>query len=327
MTAKITAILLTHNEDLHIERCLRSLNQFVDRVVVVDSFSSDRTVDIARSLGAQVLQNKWINYANQFQWGVDNAEIDSGWILRIDADEYFEEAAIAEIAERLPSLLDSVTAIEFKRKVYFRNQWIRWGGYYGLRLTRLWRVGAGSIEQRWMDEHIAIDHGTSLLFSRGDLVDNNLKDITWWTEKHNGYATRQMIDFINLEYGLFAGDQRVSEDANGSAKWKRFLRNTIFGKSPLYLRSLLYYVQRYFFRLGFLDGRQGFVFHFLQGFWNFMLIDAKIDEARTYIAAHGLEAFKQHLADRFGITDLAPVRTAESQTDQVADQAEAVPSA
>jgi glycosyltransferase involved in cell wall biosynthesis len=307
MTLPITAILLTFNEEIHIARCIERLRDTVARIVVVDSYSTDKTCEIARAMGAEVLQNKWRNYADQFQWGVDQAAETSGWIMRIDCDEFFEPAALAELTQRLPTLGEDITAIEFRRKVFFREKWIRWGGYYDARLTRIWRAGAASIEQRWMDEHIVVDHGEIVRFTKGDLVDENLKDIGWWTDKHNGYATRQMIDFINLEYGLFPVDARLRSDPNAGARWKRFLRNKVYAGAPLYFRAVLYFIQRYFFRLGILDGRLGFVWHFLQGFWFFVLMDAKIDEARIFIRQNGLDAFKLMLAERYGITDLAPV--------------------
>ena len=304
----ITAIVLTRDEEGHIARCIERLKPVVARVVVIDSHSTDRTVEIARALGADVLQNRWKNYADQFQWGLDNAGVDTDWVLRIDCDEYLEPALIEEIRERLPALPATIGAIDMRRKVVFRDRWIRWGGYYNTVLTRLWRRGYGHIEQRWMDEHIVIERGETLRFSRGDLVDHNLKDIGWWVEKHNGYATRQMIDYINMEHGLFESDERMRRDPNTGARWKRFLRNGVYARSPLYLRALLYFLQRYLLRLGFLDGKQGFVFHFMQGFWYFMLIDAKLDEARTMIGEHGVENFKRHLAERHGVADPVPVR-------------------
>ncbi len=297
----ITAIVLAFDEEDHIERCVRRLEGVAERIVVIDSFSRDRTVEIARSLGAEVLQHAWKNYADQFQWGVDNAKVTSDWILRIDCDEYLEPPLIAELAERLTSVPSDVTGIDFRRKVIFKGRFIRWGGYYKTILTRLWRTGSGRIEQRWMDEHIVLEGGRTEWFKRGDLVDENLKDIGWWTDKHNSYATRQMVDFINREYGLFPMDTQVQSGGNAQARWKRFLRNRVFGGAPLYLRSVLYFLQRYFLRLGFLDGKQGFVWHFLQGFWFFVLMDAKIEEARGFIAAHGLEAFKAHLKTRYRI--------------------------
>lgn len=305
----ITAIVLAFNEEIHIARCIERLRPVVERIVVIDSFSTDRTVGIARSLGAEVLQNKWKNYAAQFQWGIDNARIETDWTMRIDCDEYLEPGLIESIARRVPALPPGITACDFKLKVIFKGRWIRWGGYYRTVLTRLWRTGAGEIEQRWMDEHIVLKHGERRRLGGGDLVDENLKDLTWWTDKHNSYATRQMIDFISLEQPLFAIDQRVRADSNKTAKWKRFLRNTAYAGAPLYLRAVLYFILRYFFRLGFLDGRQGFVWHFLQGFWFFVLMDAKVDEARRYIREHGLDAFKAHLAARHGVIELAPTHS------------------
>lgn len=291
----ITAIILAFDEEIHIERCIRRLWPVVQRIVVVDSMSTDRTTDIACGLGAEVLQHPWKNYADQFQWGLDNADIRTDWVMRVDCDEYLEDGLQSEIHARLDGLPPEITGVDFKLKVIFRDRFIRWGGYYRTTLTRLWRTGVGQIEQRWMDEHIVLSSGRTERFGGGDIVDQNLKDIGWWTDKHNRYATRQMVDFINLEYDLFPMDNRVKRQANARAKWKRFLRNKVFGTTPLYLRSVLYFLQRYFLQGGFLDGKEGFVWHFLQGFWFFVLMDAKIDEARSYIRANGKAAFIEHL--------------------------------
>lgn len=291
----LTVIILTFNEELHIARCIENVRSFANRVVVVDSCSTDRTIEIARSLGADIFYHQWKNYADQFQWAIDNAKIETDWVMRLDADEYLEDALIDEVRLRLPRLSANVSGVNLRRKVVFRNQWIKYGGYYPTILLRIWRHGIGRIEQRWMDEHIVLSCGDVVTFDH-DFVDRNLQDITWWTDKHNRYATRQMVDFINLEYPLFPRDRAISETASRQASIKRYLRNRVFGSAPLYLRGVLYFLLRYFVRLGFLDGKQGFVFHFLQGFWNFILIDAKIDEARVYIRDHGLEAFKRHLA-------------------------------
>lgn len=297
---RVTAVVLTFNEAVHIDRCLARLMAVADRVLVIDSFSSDATVEIARAHGAEVLQHAFVNHAAQFQWGVDQANIAGGWIFRIDADEYIEESLAAEIRCRLPTLGPDVGAIAMRRKVFFQGQWIRWGGYYPTILTRLWRVGAASIEQRWMDEHVLVHHGRTLLFKQGDLIDDNLKDLTDWTAKHNNYATRQAVEFLSLEYPLLP--QRTTGTLNTGARVKRLLRNGLYAKTPLYLRVFLYQFQRYVLRLGFLDGPKGLVFHTLQGFWNFFLVDAKIAESREYIGRHGLAAFRHHLAERHGVS-------------------------
>ncbi len=297
----ITAVVLTYNEAVHIRRCIERLRPLAARIVVVDSFSTDGTVEIARELGAEILQNPFVNHALQFQWGVDNARIDAGWVLRVDSDEYLEPAAIAEIGERLAALPERVGAVEFRRKVYFQGKWIRWGGFYNNVLTRLWRVGAARIEQRWMDEHVVVERGETVRFSRGDLVDDNLKDIGWWTEKHVGYSVRQMIEYINLEHPELLGDSADRGSLSPAARGKRLLKNSLYSRMPLYFRALLYFLLRYFVQLGFLDGRTGFVFHTMQGLWYFLLIDAQIDRARKLIRQGGVEALRAELASRHGI--------------------------
>ena len=290
----ITAIILAGNEELHIERCLTRIAPLVERMVVIDSFSTDRTAELAKAHGAEVLQHSWKNYSDQFQWGLDNARPTTDWILRLDSDEYIEEGAQQDLRARLAALPADVTGLQLKLKVIFQEQWIRHGRYYSTILLRLWRNGAGQMEQRWMDEHIVLSYGRTELICGGDLVDHNLNDIGWWTSKHNSYATRHMVDHIGREYGLFAEDARIQE-TDAAARRKRILKNSVYGRAPIYLRAVLFYLYRYVFRLGFLDGKVGFVFHFLHGFWMMMLIDAKIDEARKFIRAHGIDAFKEHL--------------------------------
>ncbi|MDB5677659.1 glycosyltransferase family 2 protein [Sphingomonas bacterium] len=294
----VTALILSFNEEVHIGRCLDRIAPLADRVIVIDSFSTDRTVEIARDKGAEVHQHAFTNQAAQLQWALDTIAIDSDWIIRVDCDEYLEPALIEALQDKLPTLPAEITAIDLKLKVLFRGKFIRWGGYYRTWLTRLWRPGAGRMEQRWMDERWLITRGRPDRITGGDLVDASLKDIGWWVAKHNGYATRQMVDFIAREHGLVGA---ADGDLTASAKRGRGLRDR-YSRAPLYLRAVLYFLQRYFLRLGFLDGRLGFMWHFMQGFWYFMLIDAKIDEARTWIAANSLEQFPQYLASH-GVAD------------------------
>jgi glycosyltransferase involved in cell wall biosynthesis len=290
----ITLIVLSYNEEIHMERCLSRIAPHVERIVVIDSFSNDATTTIARAHGAEVLPHAFKNHADQFRWGLAAAAPTTEWVMRIDCDEYFEESAWPALARLLPTLPPDVTGVEVRRKFIFRETWIRHGRYYPVVLLRLWRNGAAEMEQRWMDEHMTLVRGRSILLEGGDLVDHNLAGIDAWTAKHNRYATLAMVDAINREQPLFEEDRRV-EASEGAAARNRFLKNSVYGRAPLYLRAVLLFVYRYVFRLGFLDGRMGFVFHVLHGFWVFLLIDAKIDEARDFIRAQGLEAFKQRL--------------------------------
>ena len=277
----LSVLILTHNESKHLERCLTSLSGLSDDIHIVDSFSNDDTATIAATHGAHVVQHPFVNHALQFQWGLDHCPLKYAWVMKMDADEYVEPALAAEIHERLPGLPEDVTGIYLKRKVIFKGRWIRHGGFYPHILLRIWRRGAGSMEQRWMDEHPVLSHGRTLLF-REHLVDCNLNGIQWWVNKHNRYAVREMVDLLNLKYHFMEADQRLltADAPHGAtqARRKRWIKEKVYGKIPPGLRAAAYFGYRYVLRGGFLDGYQGFVFHFMQGFWYRLLVDVNVSE-------------------------------------------------
>lgn len=296
---QISVIILTYNEALHLERCIRSLRPFVARIFVVDSFSEDDTVAIAEKLGAEVFQNPWTNQAAQFQWALDHCPIDTPWVMRMDADEYVTPGLGREIREQLPKLDAATTGVYVKRRVHFMGRWIRHGGYYPLWLLRLWRTGAGRIEQRWMDEHVVLKNGKTVRFSN-DLVDDNLQTLSWWTDKHNRYATREAIDLLNRRYCFFEEDS--IEARAGSAvqsEQKRWMKNNVYYRMPRFLRAFLYFNYRYWLQRGFLDGRPGLIWHFLQGFWYRFLVDAKITQIE-YLARTRNKSVKAVIEEEYG---------------------------
>jgi glycosyltransferase involved in cell wall biosynthesis len=275
----ITAVLLTYNEEIHIERCIRSLLPVAEKIFVVDSFSTDRTVDIAESLGAVVKQRSWKNYSDQFQWGLENCGTESNWIMRMDADEFLEPELQQELLTLLSSEIpDEVIGFYIRRKVFFYGKWIRHGGFYPHTLLRIWRNGNGRIEQRWMDEHIVLPAGSKTRALKGHLVDENLKGITFWIAKHNAYASREMVDLLNDKYHLMDRDESLKELDDPQARRKRIIKDEVYAKLPVGIRATLYFFYRYIFRFGFLDGGKGFIWHFMQGYWYRMLVDVKLME-------------------------------------------------
>jgi glycosyltransferase involved in cell wall biosynthesis len=275
---ELTALILTADEEVHIERCLRSLLPVAGKIFVVDSFSTDRTVEIARSFGVEVAQHPWKNYADQFQWAIDHCGAQSGWLMRIDADEYLEPDAQKEIKMLFPKIPDEIDGIYIQRKVFFEGQWIRYGGFNEQIHLRFWRTGKGHIEQRWMDEHIVLAPESKTFMLKGQLVDDNLKGMTFWINKHNKYATREAVDLLNNKYHFLAVDADLKQTDYPYAKWKRVVKDQIYTRLPAGLRAFLYFIYRYFFLLGFLDGRKGFLWHFMQGYWYRLLVDVKIME-------------------------------------------------
>ena len=127
--ADLTAIVLTKDEEKNLPDCLSSLRGFASRVVVVDSGSTDRTVDVAREYGADVLVHPFRGYAHQFNWGLDNAGINTEWVLRIDADERMTEAVKAECAPILATKRESgVGGVTMEANFYMLGRRLRFGG-------------------------------------------------------------------------------------------------------------------------------------------------------------------------------------------------------
>jgi len=157
------------------------------------------------------------------------------------------------------------------------GRWIKHGGYYPTWLLRIWRKGKGRYEERWMDEHVKIKEG-EILSLKNDIVDDNEKGLHWWTNKHNAYATRDAIDMLNLKYNFFPSDSLNRTLFLSQEQEKRWLKENIYVRMPLFFRAFLYFVYRYFIKFGFLDGKEGLIWHFLQGYWYRFLIDAKIYE-------------------------------------------------
>lgn len=283
----VCAIVLTYNEELHLRRCIKALD-FCRRIYVVDSLSTDRTVAIALESGACVLQNPWKNYATQFNWALSQVPEEFDWVLRIDADEIVSLSLRDEIVNKLSVLDQSVSGVYVPRRMNFLGQPIRYGGIFPVLMLRIFRRGKGYCENRWMDEHIKVSGETTVFY--GELLDDNLNTLTWWTEKHNKYACREVVDILNAKYGFIPHDSVASLDPKRQDALKRWVKENIYSRFPTGLRAVVYFLYRYILRLGFLDGKAGSAFHVLQGFWYRYLVDAKLEETSRYMKTHNVEA-------------------------------------
>ena len=284
----LTAVILTFNEERHLARCISSLQDLAAQVVVVDCFSTDRTSEIAGSNGARVIQHAWVNYATQFNWALTQLDADTDWVLRLDADEVLTPALVAEIQAVLPTIGPEIDGVYCGRRMTFQGRVIRHGGVFPVRVLRLFRYGRGQCENRWMDEHIKVAGPT--LDLQGEIIDDNLQSLTWWTAKHNNYASREAVDLLNLEYGFMPHDTVASLRCGQQAGVKRWLKEQIYARLPAGFRAFAYFFYRYVIRLGFLDGQAGTAFHFLQAFWYRYLVDAKVSEVKRYMASTGCGA-------------------------------------
>ena len=283
----VTFVILTFNEALHLDRALRSLDGLADHVVVIDSGSTDETLSIARQAGATVLSNPFVTQAQQFNWALGQLPKETDWIFRLDADEIVTAELAQEIKTELPGQPNRITGIHISRRINFMGSTIRQGGLFPVRVLRMFRYGKGRSEQRWMDEHILVEGQTADF--RGEIIDDNLKPLSCWIEKHNSYASREVVDLLNLEYGFMPHDT-VASLRGGQAGLKRWVKEKVYARLPGGFRAFAYFFWRYVVRLGFLDGKEGTAFHVLQGFWYRYLVDTKLHEVRMYMKRHDADA-------------------------------------
>ena len=273
----LSVIILTKNEEANLLNCLNSLQKLNAEIFVVDSGSTDQTVEIAQKAGCQVFEHPFENQAKQLNWAIQNLPIATPWLMRLDADERLTPELAEELKLVLPQTSDDITGYQVKRRVFFMNRWIRYGGYYPTWLLRIWRTGLGTCEQRWMDEHIVLSQGKVANLQQ-DIIDENKKDLSFWIDKHNHYADREVKDLLNMV--VEQDDPLLKKGQLSQASQRRWIKKNFYGRSPLFLRAFLYFLMRYTIGLGFLDGKEGLIFHFLQGFWYRFLVDAKIYELR-----------------------------------------------
>lgn len=283
----LTVVILTYNEERHIARAIGSVSGFAQRIVVVDSGSTDETMAIAKRLGAEVLENKWVNHATQFNWALDHIQFPTEWILRLDADEIVSKELAIQITENLKVAKAETLGFTVSRRMSFMGRPIRYGGLFPTAMLRLFRYGKGRCEMRWMDEHISVEGAVEAL--SGELLDDNLNSLTWWTDKHNAYASREVVDILNNQYEFMPVDT-VAGFHKGQAGRKRWIKEKVYSRMPTSLRASVYFFYRYIIRFGFMDGREGLCFHVLQGFWYRFLVDAKLHEVKTCMSRENCSA-------------------------------------
>ncbi len=273
--ADLTAIILTMNESSNIGDCLRSIKGFIKRAVVVDSGSADNTIVIARDLGADIYEHKFETHARQFNWALDNINIDTKWTLRLDADERLTPGLCEELEYLMKSHQDSdVNGITMEAWFYFLGKCIKHGGRKKRKLM-IFKTGLGRVEDRKMDEHTVLLKGHSVA-TRERFLHYDFRNLDYFISKLNWYATREMHDYLAWKQGASVAiqtDKKIQQ-----TRKKKF---GLYYKAPMFWRSRWLFIYNYYFRLGFLDGREGYIYHFFQCYWYRYLVDAKIYEYET----------------------------------------------
>lgn len=300
MRLDLTVIILTLNEELHIRRCLENVCDIAQTVYVIDCYSKDKTQDICKEYeNVEVMEHIWPgNQAAQFNWALDNLNIETPWVLRLDADEYLSEDLKAEIQDKLPCLGEDVGAIVLPLGRVFHGRRLKYGTEDNTKMIRLFRKGCVRYENRVMDEHLNVLKGKTIEFE-GKFIDESLISMRAFIAKHNGYSDREAAVLLDYEYGLTKASLFEGGELAEAVKAKRKNKEK-YANLPLFHRAIFFFLYRYIIRGGFLDGKQGFVWHFFQGLWYRMLIDAKVAEARR-LCGKDKEKIRKYINDVLGV--------------------------
>lgn len=280
---RLAAIILTRDEERDLPGCLESLKGVADEVYVVDSGSGDGTVEIAERMGAVVLRHPFENYARQFNWAIENVKTSAEWVMRIDADERVDGELGRWLREFVERGAEDVAGAMVALRVVFLGKRLRFGGTFPVWLLRVWRRGRGRCEDRWMDEHMVVPpsqsyggQGGRVVKARGELLHVIPKSLAEWSRKHVWYAERECLD------AMATGQE---DCPTGQAGVKRAAKTQVYYRMPGMVRVLAFWFYRYVVQLGFLDGKVGFLYHFLQCAWYRMLVDGMLEERQVQLRA------------------------------------------
>ena len=264
MSVKITGLILTYNEEIHIERCIKSLNKNVNEIVIIDSFSTDKTIEICRKYKkVKFYKHKFKNHANQMNWAIRNLKINSKWILRLDADEIAEKNFFIKL-KRIKNL-EKYNAVNFIIEHNFLGKRIKHGGVYPQHQIRMWKKGLGFFDNKPMDEKLIIKQN-NIFTSNLKIIDHNLNGLKFWFLKHSRYAKQEALLYQFL----------IKKKIKINKHDQKFLNKITYYKFPIFFRPILLFIYRFFLKKGFLDGFNGLKFNFFQTLYYRFLVDINI---------------------------------------------------
>ncbi len=293
----LSAVVLTKDEEKNIKSCLDTIEGWADEIFIVDSGSSDRTLEIASQYTRNIFEHPFLDYASQRNWAQDNLPLSHDWVFHIDADERVSPDLTEQIRNAFSEgQFERVNGFLVRRKIRFLGSYIKHGGIYPTYHCRVFRRSCGRCESRRYDQHFLVIGGTNRLES--DLIEETASSLFSWTARHNRWAQMEAAELRSKTLGSAVG--QVQANITGSAiERRRWLRTSIYARSPMFIRSLLYFLLRYVVRGGFLDGTPGLIYHVLHGFWFRFYVDACVYEARySTTLDYGLGKFGSDRSDR-----------------------------
>lgn len=276
MNPSFSFIILTYNEEIHLPRLLDSIGKLGARIYILDSGSTDQTLQIAAKYGAEVKTHPFENHPKQWHYALQHFQIQTPWTIGLDADQVVSPELFKQLSQFKDSEVKNINGIYFNRKNYFQGTWIKHGGYFPFYLLKMFRTGMGYSDLNENMDHRFIVPGKTLIWKKGYLIEENLKenDINFWIEKHQRYSDRVAEEEYERLKGL--REQTLKPKLFGSPDERTAWLKRLWWKLPLGIRPYLYFSYRMFMKLGILDGKKGRYFHYLHALWFRKLIDKKL---------------------------------------------------
>lgn len=283
MSPAFSFIILTFNEEQHLPRLLNSIAQLNAPIFILDSGSTDDTLKIAKSFSANVKYHPFENHPKQWDYALKNFEVQTPWIIGLDADQMVTPELLELLINFDDETYHNVEGIYFNRKNIFKGKWIKHGGYYPKYQLKMFRYGIGYSDLNENMDHRFIVTGNTTIWKKGHILEENLKEneIRFWIDKHNRYSDLVANEEIERMENL--RKQTIKPKLFGDPYQRTAYLKSLWWKLPRFFRPFIYFTYRMTFQLGFLDGKTGILFHFLQGFWFRLIVDVKIAEKLNQI--------------------------------------------
>lgn len=275
---KFSFIILTYNEEINLPGLLQSIASLDAPVFVLDSGSTDATLEICEKYHVKTASHPFENHPKQWDFALKHFDIQTNWVICLDADQQVSPELLLHLKNFNEQDFADVDGIYFNRKNFFKGQWIKHGGYFPFYLLKMFRKEVGFSDLNENMDHRFIVPGKTMIWKDGYLREENLKEnkIKFWIDKHNIYS--DLLAHEEVERLQKIRRQTLKQKLGGTPDERTAWLKNIWWKLPRYWRPTIYFSYRMIFQLGFLDGKKGIIFHFLQGFWFRLVVDVKIDE-------------------------------------------------
>jgi glycosyltransferase involved in cell wall biosynthesis len=274
MEAPVSVVILTLNEEENIEYCLKSVFDWTDDIIIVDSFSKDSTIDIAKKYSPKIYQIEEGHWARIRNWVLKNIPTKYEWVLFLDADERLTEEIKQEISLVLKRDVEE-NGFYIKRRFIFLGRWLKHGGMY-TEVLRLFRKTSVKYLEFGDSEYAVVKGKVGHL--KNDIIHEDRKGISKWIEKHIKISEREAKRIVEKQSANLA---LLGKNSEIEGKGRVRLRVEVWDKIPLLLRPFLLFFYTYFLKLGFLDGVEGLVYHLFWSFWYRLLVYIRVRELKA----------------------------------------------